>query len=54
LEADNLRQVLNNKGGVRKRQKISVDFNVQSVFDSEKLEEVLSRAIEKKIQSETK
>lgn len=54
LDESQLKASLNNKVSGSKRQKISVDFDVQSVFDSNRLEEVLAKAIENQLHSKAR
>jgi hypothetical protein len=47
LDASNLKNSLHRK--TRKRQRISVDLNVQELFDSTKFEEIIAQAIDNKL-----
>lgn len=38
--------IKNEKQDLKKRQKISIDFDVQEVFDSKKMEESMAKAME--------
>lgn len=54
IDSKKLNFIKDQKQDLSKRQKISVDFELQEMFDSKKMEESMSKAIEKHLQNSVK